>query len=379
MGPELWRKRPYHYADKSLPISSGHIALDLGVSLSSDCAEEEEGGRGWPNLHRFVPSSSMRVNGVELEFHQLALRYERLKVMRPEAERRLLASLAEVGQQVPIVVVKPAGEEQFVVIDGYKRVRALRRLDRDTVAASCWPGEEAEALIATRLMQTAEPEMALEQSWLLAELHERFGLSLEELARRFNHSVSWVSRRLALVRELPDSIQDRVRRGEMGPHGAAKYLVPLARANREACLQLVEAIPRSETRLSSRDLGILYTAYQTGNWVTRQRLLEAPLVFLKSYKETQAQPPFEPGPAPTVGDSLLADLEMLSFAARRAHRRLRAGVLRSLPEKLRQDLASLLDQCQREIERLAERFNQEIAHVGPEHSCGDSEAARAGA
>jgi len=321
----------------------------------------------------------MRVNGVELEFHQLALRYERLKVMRPQAERRLLASLAEVGQQVPIVVVKPAGEEQFVVIDGYKRVRALRRLDRDTVAASCWPEEEAEALIATRLMQAAEPEMALEQSWLLAELHERFGLSLEELARRFNHSVSWASRRLALVRELPDSIQDRVRRGEMGAHGAAKYLVPLAGANREACLQLVEAIPRSETRLSSRDLGILYTAYQTGNWVTRQRLLEAPLVFLKSYKETQAQPPFEPGPAPTVGDNLLADLEMLSFAARRAHRRLRTGVLRSLPEKLRQDLASLLDQCQREIERLAERFNQEIAHVGPEHSCGDSEAARAGA
>ena len=41
---------------------------------------------------------------MELEFHQLALRYERLKVVRPEPERRLLASLAEVGQQVPIVV-----------------------------------------------------------------------------------------------------------------------------------------------------------------------------------------------------------------------------------------------------------------------------------
>src|SRR2546422_9807809 len=101
-----------------------------------------------------------------------------------------------------------------------------------------WPGEEAEALIATHLMQTAEPETALEQSWLLAELHERFGLSLEELARRFGHSVSWVSRRLALVRELPEAIQERVRRGEMGAHGAAKYRVPLARANRQACLEL---------------------------------------------------------------------------------------------------------------------------------------------
>lgn len=313
------------------------------------------------------------MKGVELEFHQLALRYERLKVVRPEAERRLLASLAEVGQQVPIVVVKQAADEQFVVIDGYKRVRALRRLGRDTVAAGCWSGEEAEALIATRLMQTAEPETALEQSWLLAELHERFGLSLEELARRFSHSVSWVSRRLALVHELPDSIQERVRRGEMGAHGAAKYLVPLARANREVCLQLVEAI--GTARLSSRDLEILYTAYQTGNWVTRQRLLEAPLFFLKSYKQAQAEPPFEPGP----GDTLRTDLEVLSATARRARRRLRAGVLRNLPEKDRQDLAHLLDQCQREVERLAEHFHQERGHAGPEHASGDSEAARAGA
>ena len=92
---------------------------------------------------------------MEVEFHQLELRYERLKVVRPEQERRLLASLAEVGQQVPIVVVAEAAEGPFVVIDGHKRVRALRRLGRDTVAASCWPGEEAEALIATHLVNAA--------------------------------------------------------------------------------------------------------------------------------------------------------------------------------------------------------------------------------
>ncbi len=310
---------------------------------------------------------------MELEFHQLELRYERLKVARPEPERRLLASLAEVGQQVPIVVVKEVGEGPFVVIDGYKRIRALRRLGRDTVGASCWPGKEAEALITTRLMQTAEPETALEQSWLLAELHERFGFSREELARRFGHSVSWVSRRLALVHELPEVIQEQVRRGEMGAHGAAKYLVPLARANRPACLKLVAALGSS--RLSSRDLGILYTAYQTGNWVTRQRLIEAPLVFLKSYKEAQTDPSIEPGPS----DSLLTDLEILSATARRANRRLRAGVLRNLPDKDRDDLARLLDQSQREIERMAKHFAEEMGSAGSEHPSRDSEAARAGA
>lgn len=305
---------------------------------------------------------------MQLEFHQLELRYQRLKVARPEQERRLLASLAEVGQQVPIVVVPGTGEGSFVVIDGYKRVRALRRLGRDTLEASGWPGEEAEALIVTRLMQTAEPETALEQSWLLTELRERFAFSLEELARRFGHSVSWVSRRLALVGELPEPIQERVRRGEIGAHGAAKYLVPLARANRPVCLDLMEAI--GTTRLSSRDLGILYTAYQTGNWVTRQRLLEAPLVFLKSHKEMQAAPAIEP----TLGHSLLTDLEILSATARRADRRLRAGILRNLPEKDRQDLARLLDQGRHEMQRMAEHFAKEMGDVGSKHARCDSEA-----
>ena len=306
---------------------------------------------------------------MELEFHQLELRYERLKVVRPEQERRMLASLAEIGQQVPIVVVKKVDAGPFVVIDGYKRIRALRRLGRDMVGATCWPGEEAEALIAIRLIETARPETALEQSWLLDELHERFGLSLEELARRFGHSVSWVSRRLALIHELPDSIQEQVRRGEIGAHGAAKYLVPLARANRQACLELVTAL--GSTRLTSRDLGILYTAYQSGNWLTRQRLLEAPLLFLKSYQEARTAPRVEPGPS----DSLLTDLEILSSTARRADRRLRTGVLRNLPENDRQDLSRLLDQSRHEIERMAEHFAEEMGSAGSEHPSGDSEAA----
>ncbi len=309
---------------------------------------------------------------MQLEFHQLELRYERLRVVRPEPERRLLASLVEVGQQVPIVVVQDSSSSRYVVIDGYKRIRGLRRLARDTVVASSWPGEEAEALIVTRLMQTTEMETALEQSWLLLELKQRFGFSLEELARRFGHSVSWVSRRLALVQELPDGVQQRVQRGEIVAHGAAKYLVPLARANRQACLDLVEAI--GSTRLTSSDLGILYGAYQTGNWVTRQRLLEAPLMFLKSHKQAQAPSVVvEPGP----GDNLLSDLEVLSSAARRADRRLRQGALRSLADTQRQELARCLDQSFHETQRLVEHFHQEMGDVGSEHAGRDSQTPRA--
>jgi ParB-like chromosome segregation protein Spo0J len=218
-------------------------------------------------------------------------------------------------------------------------------------------------------MQTAETETALEQSWLLLELKQRFGFSLEELARRFGHSVSWVSRRLALVQELPEVVQQRVQRGEIVAHGAAKYLVPLARANRQACLDLVEGI--GSTRLTSADLGILYGAYQSSNWVTRQRLLEAPLLFLKSHQQAQAPSVVvEPGP----GDNLLSDLEVLSSAARRAYRRLRQGALRNLADEQRQELTRCLDQSLHETQRLAEHFHQEMGSVGSEHASRDSEA-----
>ena len=51
----------------------------------------------------------------------------------PARQRRLLASLAEVGQQTPIVVVAAEGQkDRFVVIDGYKRIAALEQQGRDT-------------------------------------------------------------------------------------------------------------------------------------------------------------------------------------------------------------------------------------------------------
>jgi ParB family chromosome partitioning protein len=136
---------------------------------------------------------------VDLEFHQLDLRYERLRVRHPGRERRLLASIAEVGQQMPIVVVRgDGGAGGHVVVDGYKRVRCLRHLHRDTVGAIGWEMTEVDALIFRQLLHTEATDTALEQGWVLRTLHEDHALSMEHLARRFDRSVSWVSRRLSL-------------------------------------------------------------------------------------------------------------------------------------------------------------------------------------
>ena len=147
---------------------------------------------------------------MQLEFHQLDRRWEHLRARRPERQGRLLASLAASGQQTPIVVVAVADQPgRYWVIDGYRRIAALEQLGRDTVEAVVWPLGEAEALVLDRSLRWGKRETALEEGWLLAELEQHFGYGLEELARQFDRSVSWVSRRLALVELLPESVQSR--------------------------------------------------------------------------------------------------------------------------------------------------------------------------
>ena len=288
---------------------------------------------------------------MELEFHQIDLRYENLRVRRPDREGRLLSSLAEKGQQMPIVVVPLAGEvKRYLVIDGYKRVRALKRIGQDTVVATVWDMSEEAALMLDHSMRSAEAESAIEQGWLLSELHRSFGKSLEELSDQFDRSVSWVTRRLALVEELPESVQEQVRRGRIGPHAAGKYLVPMARASRESCEQLVEKI--APLKLSNRDIAELYGSWRDGSRAMQGRLIQEPALFLKARQESEL--PAEPvRPA----EALLRDLDLIGGIARRADRQLRSNGSK-LSREENEQVQRCLMQAQLDLQRLSRRLTK---------------------
>lgn len=290
---------------------------------------------------------------MDIEFHQLDLRYERLRVQSRDRQKRLLASIAERGQLVPIVVVVPTGApEHHVVIDGYKRVAVLRRLGRDTVQAVRWEMEELDALVLGRSLRAAGAETALEEAWFLEELSRRFDLGLDALARQFDRSVSWVSRRLALVRELPESVQERVRIGEIVPHAAMKYLVPLARANRSHCERLATSISRQE--MSSREVGELYAGWRDACGAARERILEDPALFLRTRQALAADQPA--GVGRPAGESLIRDVHLLSAIARRIRRRWCEGAARSLSAPEREALVGGVRMAATEIRRLVDSF-----------------------
>jgi ParB family transcriptional regulator, chromosome partitioning protein len=285
---------------------------------------------------------------MQLEFHQLDLRWEHLRVREPHRQRHLLASLAESGQQTPIVVVV-SKDDNYLVIDGYKRIAALRQLGRDTIEATVWPMNEAEALLLSRSQRMSPQESALEQGWLLSEMERHFGYSLDELARRFDRSISWVSRRMGLVELLPDAVQRHVREGNITAQIAMKYLVPVARVSAEDCERMANALVKY--RCDTRQAAQLYTAWREGSRVVRERILAEPELFLK----TQRQPQMA---KPAAAEQVERDLEMALAILRRAGRRL----TEALPEMNRAQQG----QAQREIESARGELNRMAERIGKE-------------
>jgi ParB/RepB/Spo0J family partition protein len=303
---------------------------------------------------------------MQLEFHQLDRRWEHLRVRHPARQRRLLASLVESGQQTPIVVVAAEGRaDRYVVIDGYKRIAALEQLGRDTVEAVIWPMSEAAAVLLDRSLRLSEHETALEVGWLLAELEQRFGYGLDELARRFDRSVSWVSRRLALVEVLPEAIQQQVREGQILAQVALKFLVPVARQNLEDCQRMAAIFAKHHC--DTRQAGQLYAAWRQGSPAIRKRILDAPELFFKTQRQ-------ELKPSPTAAAEMLRDLEMVAVIVNRAQRRLAGAAATELDreqgEAARQQIARITQQLQRIDEKLLPEQTPHVEPSATHHDCG---------
>src|SRR5271154_3324329 len=308
---------------------------------------------------------------MHLEFHQLDRQWEHLRVREPHRQRRLLASLADSGQQTPIVVVAAGPPERYLVIDGYKRVAALRQLGRDTVEATVWPMSEAEALLLSRSLRFSPQESALEQGWLLVEMEQRFGYGLDELARRFDRSVSWVSRRLALVEVLPQAIQQTVREGKILAQVALKFLVPVARQSLEDCQRMAAIFAQHHS--DTREAGQLYAAWRKGSPAIRKRILDDPELFFKAQRQAQ-----EKALAGT-GSELLRDLEMMAAIANRAHRRLAGAAVTELDHQQREAARYQIDCIQNQLRRIDDTILPEKKpHVEPSATHDDSGTARAG-
>ena len=217
---------------------------------------------------------------LEVDLHRLELRFAEARLLEPQAVASLARSIEQSGQLIACIAVAEAGSERLVLVDGYRRILALRRLGRDTAWVEAWACDLPQALLTVLARATARPFAALEEALLLRELVHGQGLSAREVARRSGRDVSWVSRRLALVCGLSERVFAAVRQGEVSTWAATRVLAPLARANADHARQLLAALAAAP--LSSRELHTWFQHYQSTPRAARERMVTHPRLFIQT-------------------------------------------------------------------------------------------------
>jgi len=268
---------------------------------------------------------------LDLDLHRLELRFAGARLVEPRAVERIARSIEQGGQAVPCIVVADppvtAGDkEPLVLIDGYRRVAALRRLGRDTARVECWACDVGEALLGVLARAQGRSFAAIEEALQVREITQGLGLSQHEVARRCGRDVSWVSRRLQLISALPDAAVAAVREGRLSSWAAARVVAPLARANYEHADRLLRVL--AEAPLSTRELRCWFEHYQRASRATRERLVDHPQLFVRAHQENAEQHTIERLRNGPQGECE-ADLRRLNEIIARVRKRL--PQLRPLP------------------------------------------------
>jgi ParB family transcriptional regulator, chromosome partitioning protein len=301
----------------------------------------------------------MSTQCLDLDLHRLDLRFAGARLAEPRAVERIARSIERGGQLVPcIAVVDPpvsvlAGNERLVLIDGYRRIAALRRLGRDIARVEWWACDLAAAVLGVMARAQSRSFAAIEEALLVRELVQGLGLSQHDVARRCGRDVSWVSRRLQLLSGLPDAAVAAVCEGRLSSWAANRVVAPLARANSEHADQLVKAL--SVAPLTTRELRSWFEHYQKAGHIARERLVSHPHLFLASLEESKEQ-----GMSERLRDgpegSCEIDLRRINVLIRSVRKR--------LPDlcPLSQDLVTTACLVQKNFEALCQDIKRYVDH-----------------
>jgi ParB family chromosome partitioning protein len=272
---------------------------------------------------------------LELDLHRLELRYASARLVEARAVERLARSIEKSGQLMPCIGV--ADGERVVLIDGYRRVMALKRLGRDTVLVERWSCDLAQGLVSVLCRTQARAFAAIEEALILRELTAG-GLTQNEIAHRCGRDVSWVCRRLQLLSGLPENVLAAVREGTLSTWAATRVISPLARANAEHAERLLQSA-RAQA-LSTRELHCCFEHYRCAGQLARERLIAHPRLFLQALSasgEGRAAQRLRAGPE----GQCAADVRAIEALIVRLRKGLAALSRESLPQALVNALAHL--------------------------------------
>jgi hypothetical protein len=266
---------------------------------------------------------------VTVELSSLDLRYEGHRLRDPVREARLLASIAERGIEEPLQGVDAT--EGRLLLDGFKRCRAAKKLAIDCLPYVSLGGEEATGILTLMRAATGKGLGILEQARFVVDLVSIHGMNVAEVAETLSRSKGWVSMRRSLLDEMSPAIREILFRGAFPVYSYMYTLRPFMRMNtvgKEQVERFIEAVAGgapwgtryagSGARLSVRDIELLAHAYFRGPASLREAIAGGKLGW--SLEQMKHVPEDREG-CNTWERGLLKELELL----RKSMQRVMAG------------------------------------------------------
>ena len=251
--------------------------------------------------------------GREVELSALDLRYESYRQRNPVAEARVLASIVERGIEEPLEGVDT--KDGSILLNGFKRYRCARKLKIGMAPYISLADDEAMGIMGLLRASNNKALSILEQARFIDELKKIYKMSVAEIAHDLARSKGWVSMRLGLLREMSNSVQDKILSGAFPAYSYMYTMRQFMRMNgvkRGEIEEFVAAV--SGKKLSIRDIEHLAHGYFRGPESLREQIrtgnIALPLKVMKDMPETpEGCNGFERG--------LLKDLELTQMYMQR--------------------------------------------------------------
>lgn len=166
----------------------------------------------------------------------------------------MVRSLRRFGQLAPVVIWLPDGDAGCPeLVDGFTRLAAAKQIDpMGGLQSRRIEADAATAKAAVyQLNRVGHGAHPLEQASIVHALVREDGLSQLEVAQLLGHHKSWVSRRLALIEQLHETVRADLQLG-LVPLRAARALAQLPAGNQPQALTAARRVG-----LSSDEIGEL--------------------------------------------------------------------------------------------------------------------------
>lgn len=151
---------------------------------------------------------------IEIELCDLDLSLAHTRIRKDRDISRLQASIGRFGQITPVSVIQDA-QSRWLLVDGYRRIMALKGLGLMQAMAEIWLCDEKSALVRVMTSSQSRQWEPIEQAVMIRELCQAHHLSQNEVSCLLGCSQSWISRRMALIEILPSEILHDVLKGRI--------------------------------------------------------------------------------------------------------------------------------------------------------------------